>query len=301
MRSMLFVPADSERKMAKAMASGADAVILDLEDSIAPDGKPRAREVAREFIVATLAGWTPGQPRLYVRINDFSTPFWEADLAAIGGALPHGIMLPKARSGEDVHRLSVALDHAEEKSKVESGRVRIVALITEVAVSVLQLPSYIGASNRLEGFTWGAEDLSAEIGASANRESDGGFASPYRLVRDMTLITATAAEVPAIDTVYIDFRNKAGLALEASTAARDGFIGKLAIHPEQVPIINAAFTPSGSEVERAKAIVAAFEAAGGAGVVGFEGRMLDRPHLVLAKRTLARARSGAVSQGSRQF
>lgn len=293
MRSMLFVPADSEKKMAKAMASGADAVILDLEDSIAPGAKPRARDVARDFIGATLATWAPGNPRLYVRINDFATPFWEDDLAAIGGALPHGIMLPKARSGEDVHRLSVALDHAEEKSKVESGRTRIVALITEVAVSILQLPTYIGASNRLEAFTWGAEDLSAEIGASANREPDGSFAPPYRLVRDLMLITATAAEVPAIDTVYIDFRNQTGLALEASVAARDGFIGKMAIHPDQVPIINAAFTPSPAEVERAMAIVAAFEATGGAGVVGFEGRMLDRPHLVLAKRTLARA--GAAS------
>ncbi len=288
MRSLLFVPADSERKMAKAMASGADAVILDLEDSIAPDSKPRAREIAREFLTATLPTSAPDHPRIYVRINDFATPFWQADLAALETGLPHGILLPKARSGEDVHQLSVALDHAEEKSQVPSGRTRILALVTEVAGSVLQLPSYIGASNRLAGLTWGAEDLSAEIGARANREIDGTFTSPYRLVRDMMLITATAAEVPAIDTVYIDYRNHTGLALEASIAARDGFVGKMAIHPDQVPIINEAFTPSPAEVERAKAIVAAFEATGGAGVVGFEGRMLDRPHLVLAKRTLAR-------------
>jgi citrate lyase subunit beta/citryl-CoA lyase len=285
MRSLLFVPADSERKFAKAMASGADAVILDLEDSIAADAKQRAREIAREMLKSTLAGWQSGQPLIYVRINDFSTPHWQADLSAFEN------VLPKARSGEDVHQLSVALDHAEEKSQVPSGRTAILTLVTETAVSVLQLPSYIGASNRLKGLTWGAEDLSAEIGASANREIDGTFTSPYRLVRDMMLITATAAGLPAIDTVYIDFRNPAGLALEASIAARDGFLGKLAIHPDQVPVINEAFTPSPAAVERARAIVATFEASGGAGVVGFEGRMLDRPHLVSAKRTLERAKS----------
>ncbi len=291
-RSLLFVPADSERKMAKALASGADVVILDLEDSIAQDAKPRARQVARELLSQALPAWVPGQPRVYVRINDFATPFWQDDLAALATVLPHGIMLPKARSGEDVHQLSVALDHAEESSKVGSGRTRIIALVTEVPVSVLQLPTYIGSSNRLEGLTWGAEDLSAELGATANREVDGAFTSPYRLVRDLTLITAAAAQVPAIDTVYIDFRNSTGLALEASVAARDGFVGKLAIHPDQVPIINEAFTPSPAEVERAQAIVAAFEGSGGAGVVGFEGRMLDRPHLALARRTLARAGKG---------
>lgn len=289
MRSMLFVPADSERKMAKAMASGADAVILDLEDSIAIDTKPRAREVARDFLKSALASPANGQPRIYVRINDIATPFWQDDLAALELAMPHGIMLPKARSGEDVHQLSVALGHVEEKAGVHDGTTRIVALITEVPISVLQMPSYIGASNRLEGFTWGAEDLSAELGASANREPDGQFTSPYRLVRDLMLITAAAAGVPALDTVHIDFRNAAGLALEASVAARDGFTGKLAIHPDQVGIINEAFTPSVAAIERAKAIVAAFAASRGAGVVGFGGAMLDRPHLELAKRVLSRA------------
>lgn len=288
-RSLLFVPADSERKMTKAMTSGADVVILDLEDSISTDGKAKARESAHEFLTAMLSSWEAGQPRLYVRINDFSTPFWQADLAALENALPHGIMLPKARSGEDVHQLSVALGHAEEKAQFTVGRTRIVTLITEVPISLLQLPTYIRSSSRLEGLTWGAEDLAAELGASANREPDGTFTSPYRLARDMTLFTAAAAQVPAVDTVYIDFRNKPGLAIEASVAARDGFAGKLAIHPDQVPIINEAFTPPPAEVERARAIVAAFEATGGAGVVGFEGKMLDRPHLVLAKRTIAMA------------
>ncbi len=289
MRSLLFVPADSDRKMAKAMASGADAVILDLEDSIAVEGKARARGLACEFLSSAMTTWTPAQPRVYVRINDLATPYWQGDLVMLECGLPHGVLLPKARSGEDVHQLSVALGHAEEKAGIESGATRILALVTEVAVSLLQLPSYIGSSSRLVGLTWGAEDLSAEIGASANREPDGNFTSPYRLARDMMLLTATAAEVPAIDTVYIDFRNKAGLALEATIAARDGFVGKMAIHPDQVPIINEAFTPSPAEVERARGIVAAFEAANGAGVVGFQGQMLDRPHLVLAKRTLARA------------
>ena len=294
MRSLLFVPADSDRKMAKAMASGADVVILDLEDSIAAgEAKARARELARDFLASTLAVWKPGQPRLYVRMNDFSTSYWQGDVAALGKALPHGIMLPKARSGEDVQRLSVLLDHAEESAGGATGSTRIVTLITEVAVSLLQLNTYIGSSNRLEGFTWGAEDLSAELGSSANRDADGQFTSPYRLARDLTLITAAAAEVPAIDTVYIDFRNKAGLALEAAMARRDGFIGKLAIHPDQVAIINEAFTPTKQEVDRAKAIVAAFEASGGAGVVGFEGKMLDRPHLVLARRTLRLAGAAA--------
>jgi len=292
MRSMLFVPADSERKLVKAMASGADAVIIDLEDSIAADAKTSARESARDFLAAAQPTWSPSQPRLYVRINDLATPFWQADIAAISTTLPHGVMLPKARSGADVHQLSVALGHAEESGGT-SGRTRIIALVTEVAISVLQLPSYIGASNRLEGLTWGAEDLSAELGASANREPDGSFTSPYRLVRDMMLVTAAAAQLPAIDTVYTEFRNHAGLAREAAIAARDGFVGKLAIHPDQVPIINDAFSPSAAELERAKAIVAAFEAAGGAGAVGFEGRMLDRPHLVLAKRTLALGHTSA--------
>jgi citrate lyase subunit beta/citryl-CoA lyase len=291
MRSLLFVPADSERKMAKAIIVGADAVILDLEDAISIEGKSRAREMVRAFLRSTLAARSALGPRLYVRINPISSPFWQDDLAALEGAMPDGVMLPKARNGDDVHQLSVALGHAEEKSGVKDGATRIVTLVTEVAVSVLQLPTYIGSSARLEGLTWGAEDLAAEIGAKANREPDGSFTSPYRLARDLTLMIATAAQVPAIDTVYIDFRNTTGLALEASIAARDGFTGKLAIHPDQVPIINEAFTPSAAEIERAKAIVAAFAAAGGAGAVGFEGTMLDRPHLETAKRILARADS----------
>lgn len=293
MKSLLFVPADSEKKFLKALASGADAVILDLEDSISVEGKPRAREMARELLTDLKATAGHQRPLLYVRINDLATPFWQDDLASISSVLPDGIMLPKTQSGEHVHQLSVALGAAEEASSTDVGATRILPLVTEVAVSLLQLQSYIGSSNRLVGLTWGAEDLSVEIGASANREADGTFTSLYRLARDLTLITAAAAETPAIDTVYVDFRNTAGLTHEATTAARDGFTGKLAIHPDQVPIINAAFTPSPAEIERSHRVVAAFAEHPGAGAVGLDGAMLDRPHLVRAKRILSRTNATA--------
>lgn len=291
MRSLLFVPADSERKLAKAMAAGADALILDLEDSVAADMKPRARGLTHEFVSAVHKTAAPGRPRIYVRINGLSTSYWQADLAGLAGAMPDGVMLPKAQSGEHVHQLSVALGHAEEKSQTSSGATRIIAIATEVAASVLQLPSYIGSSSRLAGLTWGAEDLAVELGSSTNREPDGSYTSPYRLVRDLTLITAAAAEVQPIDTVYVDFRNAAGLALEASLAARDGFTGKLAIHPDQVAIINEAFTPSAAEIARAHAVIAAFRASPGTGVAALDGTMIDRPHLIRAERMVARAKA----------
>ena len=289
MRSLLFVPADDERKLAKAMQTGADALILDLEDSVAPERKPAARGLMREFLATARMAKAVTRPRLYVRINGLSTTYWQADLTGLSEAMPDGIMLPKAQSGEHVHQLSVALGHAEEKSGVQSGATRIVAIATEVAASVLQLPSYIGSSSRLAGLTWGAEDLAVELGSSTNREPDGSYTSPYRLVRDLTLITAAAAEVQPIDTVYVDFRNQTGLALEASLAARDGFTGKMAIHPGQVGIINEAFTPSAAEIARAEAIVAAFRASPGTGVASLDGTMIDRPHLIRAERVLARA------------
>ena len=288
MRSLLFIPADSDKKLAKAMACGADAVILDLEDAIAPDRKAIAREMAQSFMAANRASTSTTRPALYVRINGLDTPYWQDDIAGLAAVLPDGIMLPKTTSGEHVHQLSVVLDHQEEKAGVGNGTTRILPLITETAISLLQLQTYVGASTRLAAFTWGAEDLSAELGSRSNRDIDGAFTSPYRLARDLTLITAAAAGIAAIDTVYVDFRNAAGLTLEASMAARDGFIGKLAIHPDQVAIINEAFTPSAAEVARAAAIVAAFDASPGTGVVGFEGQMLDRPHRVKAERTLAR-------------
>jgi citrate lyase subunit beta/citryl-CoA lyase len=290
MRSLLFVPADSERKLARALSTGADALILDLEDSVAADRKPAAREMAKEFLAASKVSPAELRPRLYVRINAIATGDWQKDLAAVAAAAPDGIMLPKSRSGEDVHQLSVALGHAEERAGLPAGALRIIALATEVPLSLLQMPSYVGSSSRLEGLTWGAEDLSAELGSSITREATGERTSPYRLARDLTLITAAAAGALAIDTVYVEFRDIDGLTQEAGLAARDGFTAKLAVHPDQVPVINAAFTPTLAAVAYAEEVVRLFRDNPDAGVVALDGRMLDRPHLLRAERTLARAK-----------
>jgi len=287
MRSLLFVPGDSDRKIAKAMSSGADALILDLEDSVALDRKEEARAMTRDFI--TSAKGQEKRPRLYVRINALTTDLWSADLEGVMSVGPDGIILPKPRSGEDVHRLSLALDHAEERAGLKQGSTRIVAIATEVPICVLNMASFVGSSGRLEGLTWGAEDLSAEVGSTATREPNGSLTSPYRLARDLCLFTAVSAGVQPIDTVFIDFRDQDGLRAEAAAAARDGFTGKLAIHPDQVPIINAAFTPSQREIDHARDIVAMFSASPGAGVISLNGRMYDRPHLTRAERVLARA------------
>lgn len=287
MRSLLFVPADSDRKLAKAMSAGADALLLDLEDSIALDRKEAAREMAREFLMATKPAET--RPRLFVRINSMTTSFWDGDLDIVMRAAPDGIMLPKPRGGEDVHRLSLALDQLEERYDVAQGSTRVIAISTELPACVLNMASFVEASSRLEGLTWGAEDLSAEIGSTATREASGAFTSPYRLARDLCLFTAVAAGAQPIDTVFVDFRDNDGLKAEAAAAARDGFTGKLAIHPDQVPIINAAFTPSEREIERARGIVTMFAASPDAGVISLNGQMYDRPHLIRAERVLARA------------
>lgn len=291
MRSLLFVPADSERKIAKAESCGADVLILDLEDSVGAERKPAARELARAYLSAR----TPGarRPRLYVRINALDTPHWEADLAGVMPGQPDGIMHPKPRSGEDVHRLSVALMHAEESNGIASGATRIIPIATEVPLSLLNMASYVGCSSRLDGLTWGAEDLSAAVGARATREADGGFTSPFRLARDLCLMTAVAADVAPIDTVYPAFRDLAGFERECATAARDGFTAKMAIHPDQVAPINAAFSPSAAEIERARLIVDLFARAPASGVISHGGEMFDRPHLVQAERVLARMQGAA--------
>jgi len=287
MRSLLFVPGDSDRKLAKALSSGADALILDLEDSVALDRKAEARAMIRDFIAS--AKGQEKRPWLYVRINSLNTDFWSADLEGVMPAGPDGIILPKPRSGEDVPRLSLALDHAEEAAGLKLGSTRIIAITTEVPICVLNMPSFIGSSTRLEGLTWGAEDLSAEIGSTATREPNGALTSPYRLARDLCLFTAVSAGVQPIDTVFIDFRDQDGLRAEAAAAARDGFTGKLAIHPDQVAIINEAFTPSQREIDHARDIIAMFAASPDAGVISLNGRMYDRPHLTRAERVLARA------------
>lgn len=291
MRSMLFVPADSERKLAKSLGSAADALILDLEDSVAAERRPIARKMTAEFIQAARKGGRP--PLLYVRINPLDGVDWEADIAGVMSAAPDGVILPKPQSGEDVHRLSIALGHAEAGYGLKAGHTRILPITTEVPISVLQLHSYIGSSSRLSGMSWGAEDLSAVVGSLANRDEAGAFTSPYRLVRDLSLITAAAAGVEPIDTVYVNFRDHVGLKAETLAAKRDGFTGKMAIHPDQVATINEVFTPSLAEIAHAQAVMAAFAQAPGAGVVGLNGMMLDKPHLKLAQRLLARAGAGS--------
>ena len=290
MRSLLFVPADSERKLAKALTSGADVLILDLEDSVVPANRPGARTLSAAFLAE--ARKTERRPQLYVRINPLDGTDWEADLAEIMPARPDGIIMPKPHSGDDVHRLSIALGHAESEAGTPSGTTRLLPIVTETPISVLQMHSYIGASARMIGMSWGAEDLGAVIGSLANRDEHGRFTSPNSLVRDLCQITPDAASVQTGDTVYVNFRDRAGLEEETREARRDGFTAKMAIHPDQVGPINAIFTPTREEVERAQAVVAAF--AGASGVASLDGQMLDRPHLVLAEKVLARAIAAGV-------
>ena len=292
MRSLLFVPGDSERKLEKGFGAGADVVIVDLEDSVAPANKVAARAVAASFI--------SGQRQetgsvIYVRVNDLSTGLTDDDLSALVPVRPDGIMLPKSNNGQDVQQLAAKLRVREAENGLPDGGIRILPIITETAAGVLAAASYAGASARLAGLTWGAEDLSAAIGARSARDESGRYTDVFRLARTMTILAASAAEVAAIDTVFPDFRGMAAFEVECREAERDGFTGKMAIHPAQVPVINAAFTPSAEAVERSRAIVDAFTAAGNPGVVGIDGKMYDRPHLRLAERLLARARAAGVS------
>lgn len=288
MRSMLFVPADSEKKIAKAMSVGADGLILDLEDAVAAANKAAARPLAAAFIRETRAKAV--RPRLYVRMNAFDTPYWADDIAGVIAARPDGIMLPKARSGADVDRLAQLLDRAESEHGVPLATTRIIALATELPAALLAMSTFIDVTPRMEGLTWGAEDLSAIVGSSATREPNGVWTSPYLLARNMTLMAATAGGRQPLDTVYVNFRDSAGLAEESRIAARDGFTGKMAIHPDQVATINAAFTPSAADIAWAEEIAALFAANPGAGALSLKGQMIDKPHAVRAERILARAR-----------
>jgi len=286
LRSLLFVPADSPRKLDKALTTGADAVILDLEDSVAPAMKDAARRGALAFL-REHRGATP-RPFLYVRINALSTPLADGDLDVVMTAAPDGIMLPKAVGGADVTLLDAKLSVREALHGVDDGATRIVVLATESAASLFTLGTYRGASKRLAGLTWGAEDLGAETGALATRVG-GDWTEPNRLVRSLALFAATAAGVQPIDAVYPDFRDLEGLKRDCAQGRRHGFLGKLAIHPDQVEPINEAFTPSADSLAEAKRIVAAFAAADDAGVISLDGRMFDIPHLKAAKRLLASA------------
>ncbi|SFP96973.1 citrate lyase subunit beta / citryl-CoA lyase [Mesorhizobium sp. NFR06] len=292
MRSLLFVPGDSERKLEKGFGAGADVVIVDLEDSVAAANKVAARATAADFISSQRRQTGSA---IYVRVNDLSTGLTDADLAVLVPVKPDGIMLPKSNSGQDVQQLAAKLRVHEAENGLQDGGIRVLPIITETAAGVLAAASYAGTSARLAGLTWGAEDLSAAIGARSARGGNGRYTDVFRLARTMTILGAAAAEVAAIDTVFPDFRDMAGLEAECREAERDGFTGKMAIHPAQVPVINAAFTPSAEAVERSQAIVDAFAAAGNPGVVGIDGKMYDRPHLRLAERLLARARAAGIS------
>ncbi|WP_407050607.1 HpcH/HpaI aldolase/citrate lyase family protein [Methyloraptor flagellatus] len=293
MRSLLFVPADSPRKLEKALASGADVLIVDLEDSVAAGAKAAARASAAAFLREVAA--TTERPKLYVRINAFVTGLVDADLDAVLGAGAEGIMLPKAGGGQDVTRLDAKIAVHEAIHGLGDGAIRVIAIATEMASALFQMGSYRGASRRLAGLAWGAEDLAADIGVPANRDATGAFLDPFRLARTLALLGAVGAEVVPIDGVYTAFRDLDGLRRECAEAVRDGFTAKMAIHPDQVAVINDAFTPSVDAVERARRVVEAFAAAGDAGVIGLDGAMLDRPHLRQAERLLARAASAGVA------
>lgn len=285
MRSLLFVPGDSDRKLEKAFASEADIVVLDLEDSVAPANKEAARRNAAKWL-----GDRPARRGVYVRINDLSTGLTDDDLAAIMPARPHGIMLPKSNGGADVEHLSAKLRVSEARNGPGDGVTRIIALITETPLGPLSAATYGSGLPRLAGLTWGAEDLSAAVGAASARDEAGGYTDLFRFARSITLLAAAHSGVSAIDTVYPDFRDLEGFRAECIAAERDGFTAKLAIHPSQVAVINEVFTPTGEALAAASALVETFRAAGDPGVVALRGKMYDRPHLRLAERLLQRGK-----------
>ena len=288
MRSLLFVPADGGSKLDKAMASGADGVIIDLEDSIAAESKESARKLALDFLKSAQS--RKDRPQLLVRINGLDTGMTDADLDAVVPGKPDAVVLPKAEGGATVIHLDAKLTVREALAGLPEGEIKILAQTVESPAGLFSAGSYRNCSARLIGMTWGPEDLSAELGAEANREIDGTLTEPYRIARAMCLFGAAAAKVSAIETIYVNFRDTDVLRKDTELARRDGFTGRLAIHPAQVPVINEVFTPSTAQIEKAKAIVAAFEAKPGAGTVGMDGKMYDRPHLARAQALLQRVK-----------
>jgi citrate lyase subunit beta / citryl-CoA lyase len=283
MRSMLFVPADSERKLARGLESGADALILDLEDSVAASNRPTARKLAREFLDAH----RPDRVLRYVRINPLTSGLALDDLTATVAGRPDGILLPKCLP-EDVRTLDHYLSALEVAAGTPQGAIRIVAIATETPQAVFALGGYAGISTRLEAITWGAEDLSACLGGN-NKTIDGEYDGPYRLARSLCLLAAAAAEVTAIDTIYTDFKDPEGLKAECLAARRSGFAAKMAIHPAQLATINEAFSVSVAERDWAERVIAAFAANPDAGTLALDGKMIDKPHLTLARRLLGLA------------
>ncbi|SMF65794.1 citrate lyase subunit beta / citryl-CoA lyase [Tistlia consotensis] len=286
LRSWLFVPGDSERKLEKAESAGADALILDLEDAVAPERKATAREAVRGFLDARPRAGRRTQ--LWVRVNPLGDTAL-SDLAAIMGGAPNGIMIPKTEGPADLLRLSHHLEAFEAAGGLPDGSTGILPVATETPVGTLRLSAFAEARlPRLAAMTWGAEDLSTAIGAATNRDPEGGWAFTYRWARSALLLAAKATGALALDTLYADFRDAEGLRRDSKRAAAEGFDGRIAIHPAQVEVINAAFAPSPEAVEQARRVVAAFQAAPSAGAVSLDGRMLDIPHLKQARNILAR-------------
>lgn len=287
-RSWLFVPADSPAKMAKAFASGADAVILDLEDSVAEARKGEARLAVAEFLRAQ-AG-IPG-PELWVRINPISGPHALLDLGAVVAARPSGVILPKPDSAADGVRLAAVLDRLEAEAGTERGSIRFLPIATETPIALFQLHSWANADvgGRLAGLSWGAEDLSSAVGAVAARDENGQLTGLYQIARSLCVAGAAAADVPAIETVYPNFRDLEGLERYVRESRRDGYVGMMAIHPSQVAVINAGFTPNEAEVAFALRVVDLFAASPDAATLALDGKMLDRPHLLQAQRVLQRS------------
>ena len=282
MRSWLFAPGDSEKKMLKACESVADIALYDLEDAVAPSEKPKARSMVHDFIKAHSAD----RARLWVRVNPLDGPHTRDDLEAIMPAHPGGIMLPKARGRYDVDALDALLTDLETTHGIAPGSTPVIALAPECTEAMFTMGSYAGAP-RLVAMSWGGEDLADSIGAHSNRNPDGSYSFTYELARSLCLLGAANAGVAAIETIHGDFRDSEGLKQRAEKVRRDGFRGMLAIHPAQVEVINAAFTPSDEEIEAAQAIVDLFAANPGMGTIGHEGKMLDRPHLARAQTLLA--------------
>lgn len=289
-RSWLFVPGDSEKKLSKAPETGAHAIIVDLEDAVAPAAKAAARDVARGWLEARRAA-DPGnadtRQARWLRINAIDTGLWREDLAAIMAGAPDGIVLPKTEGPDQVRLVSTELDALEQRHGLAPGSTRLLPLVSETASAALTIPAYAGQSlPRLAGLTWGAEDLSAVLGATRKRDAAGRWTDTFRFVRAQTLLAAHALEIWPVDTLHADFRDESGLRTAAETARADGFAGMLAIHPAQVPVINAAFAPTDAELAHARAIVDAFAANPGAGTLQIDGRMIDQPHLKQARQLL---------------
>ena len=287
-RSWLFVPGDSERKLLKGRENAADALILDLEDSVANDRQQIAREMVRDFLKAN-----PDRSRqqLWVRINPLDTELSLPDLAAVMPGAPDGIMVPKVYSADDVNTLANYLSALETREGLTLGSTRIHSVATETAASLLTFHTYLeGITERLAAMTWGAEDLAAALGASDNRNpASGQYDDPYLMAKSLCLSTARAIGVQPVGVVFVNFRDLAGLEADCLRDRRSGFVGKIAIHPDQAPIINRAFTPSDEEIAHARRVVETFERNPGLGTVGMDGKMLDMPHLKQARNVLALA------------